>query len=185
MARLRLAQAALLGGAALLVAGYFMPWLTITMGIGSDGQTLLPLTWDPATVLWNGLRNLSALGTQYWLNSPFLAVCGALYLCGILAVVALALPALRGPRRDGALSPVPWSLMAGAITCGVIALLVWLPIARITGLITFSDVAVPPAFLAGLPLAVAGSLLATAGVIALGTGAATRGLAASAATADH
>ena len=75
--------------------------------------------------------------------------------------------------------------MTSAITCGVIALLVWLPIAPSIGLLNFY-VASPLRFLAGLSLAVVGALLATVGVIALGTGAAMRDIpAAGAATAGR
>ncbi|MGH2503430.1 MAG: hypothetical protein ACRDID_13070, partial [Ktedonobacterales bacterium] len=173
MTRLRLARAALLLGVALLVIGFFVPWLAFTMYGGPDGATVLPLTWSPANVLWSGLGNPSALAAIVAPRSPFLATSGALYLGGALAVVALALPALRSPRRDGALSPLPWTLLAGAITCGVVALLMLPPVPQFFGLSAAFGI-VSMAVAAGLELAVAGALLAAGGVIALATGAATR-----------
>ena len=172
MTRLRLAQAALLLGAALLVAGFFIPWLTFNTRSEVDGSPGPLLAWSPLTTFW-GAAGGPGLSPFPALRSPLLVTCGVLYLCGAVAILALAVPALRGPRRDGALSPIPWTLLGGAVTCGVVALLIWSPAPQWFGLSEAFGVG-PLNGAAGLPLALTGALLASAGVIALHTGGAPR-----------
>jgi hypothetical protein len=152
-------------GAALLVAGIFVPWIMPVVYYNSSDATLI--NWSPFDFLWNAMwPHVPAVNAYIIGLTENLVGVSALYLIAASIIAVFAYPLIRRDMRQVDTTPMAWWLLASAGLAGFMALLGWVIIPYLVD--GFSDSAAVDlrsdlgAY--GGPIAFAGAALAFVGL---------------------
>jgi hypothetical protein len=130
MKGLRLRHMLLAFGAALLIAGMFVPWVTPVVYYGYIGVNELGATWfnwGPFDFVWNALTPRSSAAYQFVdANAAALVGASALYILATLAIAAFTYPLIRRDMRQVDVRSMAWPLFSVAGWAGLTTLFGWL-----------------------------------------------------------